>query len=964
MSDDSPDLQFHDVTPVDLSADVSVLAVGAAHGAVLTPDGEIQEISKKDAGALLKDAPLLVCHAAFTARRLGANTPQRRSTLFDVLELFAFVRPAQFCLPTPRGLAEALTLTRPVTLDDEALIILEAAQTLITELEHGGLKDPAREIALATSMGRAGWAWAGAVLEALGESTRKTASLGFDVWHSLNEWEEFAPQGQSDSATITAEESRTRLSALLAASDSHRPAEARPAQSDYAALAADAFAPAVRDGQPHMVLAEAGTGIGKTLGYIAPASVWADKNGPGTWISTYTKNLQRQIDQELDRLYPNPPTKAKKALLRKGRENYVCLLNFQAAVNRRDPIEMGLVARWIGATRDGDMVGGDFPAWLSALFPRRSLGQVVSGTGLMSLGLTDRRGECIYAACTHYRKCFIEKAVRRARRADIVVANHALVMMQAATDYVRDDHAHSTSDRPTKEDDGIAPLGPTRYIFDEGHHLFDAADSAFSSHLSGLECAELRRWLRGPEERRQRGRGLRERLEDVLDETAEGDDALMAALKAARYLPASGWTTRLSDGHPDGPTETFLALVHQHVTARDGQDSRTSYDQEASPWPPLPEMLEAAQNLDAALGDIAQPLKTLARLLRRQLDEEAKTLESSTRARIEAMARGLERRAILMLPAWQNMLRDLQTGPQDGFVDWLRVERAFGRLFDVGMHRHWIDPTLPFARAVLEPAHGVVITSATLRDDADMDTMHAMDDDTADAATWENAEMRTGAAHMPVPPLRRSFESPFDYAAQTRVIVVTDVPRDNGQAVASAYRELFRASGGGALGIFTAIARLRNVYERIAADMDDAGLPLYAQHMDAMDTGTLVDIFRSDLHACLLGTDAVRDGVDVPGQSLRLIVFDRVPWPRPNILHKARRDHFGGRHYDDMITRLRLKQAFGRLVRRSSDRGVFVMLDSRTPSRLLSALPTGVTIDRCGLADAIALTQDFLKPGS
>ena len=55
-----------------------------------------------------------------------------------------------------------------------------------------------------------------------------------------------------------------------------------------------------------------------------------------------------------------------------------------------------------------------------------------------------------------------------------------------------------------------------------------------------------------------------------------------------------------------------------------------------------------------------------------------------------------------------------------------------------------------------------------------------------------------------------------------------------------------------------------------------------------MDTATLVDIFRAEEHSCLLGTDAVRDGVDVPGRSLRLIVFDRVPWPRPDILHRAR----------------------------------------------------------------------------
>ncbi|MBT6985525.1 MAG: ATP-dependent DNA helicase, partial [Rhodospirillaceae bacterium] len=140
----------------------------------------------------------------------------------------------------------------------------------------------------------------------------------------------------------------------------------------------------------------------------------------------------------------------------------------------------------------------------------------------------------------------------------------------------------------------------------------------------------------------------------------------------------------------------------------------------------------------------------------------------------------------------------------------------------------------------------------------------------------------------------------------------------------------------------------------------ESGIPLLAQHVDAMDTGTLVDIFRAEENTCLLGTDAVRDGVDVPGRSLRLIVFDRVPWPRPDILHRARKQNFG-KGYDDMIARLRLKQAYGRLLRRAEDKGVFVMLDGMLPTRLTTAFPDGVEIQRLGLAEAIEQTREFLR---
>jgi ATP-dependent DNA helicase DinG len=96
---------------------------------------------------------------------------------------------------------------------------------------------------------------------------------------------------------------------------------------------------------------------------------------------------------------------------------------------------------------------------------------------------------------------------------------------------------------------------------------------------------------------------------------------------------------------------------------------------------------------------------------------------------------------------------------------------------------------------------------------------------------------------------------------------------------------------------------------------------------------------------------------------LRLVVFEKVPWARPDILHRERRTHLSDgdtRAYDERIARLRLRQAFGRLIRRADDRGVFVLLDRQTPSRLLSCFPAGVAVRRVGLAEAVAETAEFL----
>ncbi len=146
--------------------------------------------------------------------------------------------------------------------------------------------------------------------------------------------------------------------------------------------------------------------------------------------------------------------------------------------------------------------------------------------------------------------------------------------------------------------------------------------------------------------------------------------------------------------------------------------------------------------------------------------------------------------------------------------------------------------------------------------------------------------------------------------------------------------------------------------------MAQAGLALYAQHVDPMDTGTLVDMFRAERDACLLGTDAVRDGIDVPGASLRLIVLDRVPWPPPSILHRARRQAFGGNAYQDMLVRLKLRQAFGRLIRQHDDRGVFVVLDSRLATRFCTAFPPDIDIVRTGLVEALDQVKNFIGPCS
>ncbi|OUJ00370.1 ATP-dependent DNA helicase [Acetobacter sp. DsW_54] len=954
---------------------------------LLTEDGELLSLSAAEVRERLHAMPCpLVVHAPALARKLDLPPTGQPSPWLDLLELFTFVYPARPVAPTPRGLALALGLDEQNIDRAEADLLPNLLSILLGELARQARSGQIELLAAFTvRLGQAGWIWTGTVAETIDLHSRLTnngrlaeeATQPADalrVWRHLPKWEENAQRPPPASHPISPAEARERLVNILGSD-----AEVRSGQADFASVSTEAFAPRTMRGDPAIVLAEAGTGTGKTLGYIAPASLWAERNDGAVWLSTYTRHLQRQIEQETKRLYPDPTTHRQKVVLRKGRENYLCLLNMEEAVNSAASrpagitIALCMLARWALATADGDLFGGDLPGWFGDLFGHGNLA-----------GVADRRGECIHGACAHYQRCFVEHSIRRAHDAALVIANHALVMTQAA--YAQ---AGMSDDDEAGEQGNI----PTRYVFDEGHHLADAADSAFSAELSGLETAELRRWLLGAEGRRSRARGLKRRLDDLVVGHPKLENPLDAALLAATALPAPGWSTRLAPeaantppppepmelntlfppeppaDQPimENPTEAFLRLLRQQAMARAAEGGKQSIHtaMECDLHPLVPDMAEAGQQLARALSRIVEPLRTLSKRLQARLEEDADTLDTTTRGRIEAMTRALRRRAISRLDAWITMLTALDQPPEPGstpaHIHFIRLERRDKQRMneqDVGLYRHWLDPTIPFAGIMAMPAQGMLMTSATLRDQQGGGT----ESDEAETA-WEAAEARTGANHFPSPALRASLASPFDYARQTRAFIVTDVDNNSLVDLSAAFRTLFQSSGGGGLGLFTAISRLRGVYDRIAPTLEEEGLPIYAQHVDAMDNNTLVDIFRTEEHACLLGTDAMRDGVDVPGNALRLVVFERVPWPRPDILHRERRIHLSGgdpKGFDDRIARLRLRQAFGRLIRRQSDRGVFVLLDRRTPTRLLSAFPNGVAVERCGLAQTARQITAFL----
>ena len=173
--------------------------------------------------------------------------------------------------------------------------------------------------------------------------------------------------------------------------------------------------------------------------------------------------------------------------------------------------------------------------------------------------------------------------------------------------------------------------------------------------------------------------------------------------------------------------------------------------------------------------------------------------------------------------------------------------------------------------------------------------------------------------------------------------------------------QLMQASGGGALGLFTAITRLKNIYQTLAPDLAKTNIPLYAQHIDAMNLNTLIQIFRAEPNSCLLGTDALRDGIDVPGEALRLIIFDRVPMAKTKYALQSTKPKIRTRNMDQPTnpheTTPSLRQTHPP---RNRQRNIH-NTRQQTTNKTNNSIPKTTPIIRCGLAEAIKETREFFK---
>lgn len=661
--------------------------------------------------------------------------------------------------------------------------------------------------------------------------------------------------------------------------------EPRPQQLDMALRAADAFS----DGHPLVV--EAGTGTGKSLAYLVPAAMWALANDGRVVVSTYTKALQGQLLHADLPLLPRAGLAARYAVLL-GRNNYVCKrrlgLALEDADEGDDRAAVQAIADWERATADG--ARGDLPFPIEADVWER----VESDTDLT-----------LRLRCEHYTKCWFYEARRRAGAAHLLVVNHALLLADLAM-----------------KAEGARGLLPTfhRVVLDEAHHLEDAATGATSARLSGRAVERALFGLLGTRKRR----GALHRLEELAGKT-KGLDPEALGLLPARVAVAEAAASQLRQSARDA-----MVAVAGDVIGPEGHPARitpSSADEPAWRDGARPRLEALVTQIEEAVGVLDAALQPF---------DEATVDPTHAQALLDV------RRARRRLGEHASTARAFVNAGTDA-CRWVEIAGPRARLGDGAIVSAPVDVGPRLRQILWGPFPGVVATSATIA--------------VAGRFDWwlRRSGLLTGAPEPtedgPVVALDAGptvdsavLPSPFDHARQAMLGLPNDLPEPDDpawlRAVAHATADAVRTSDGGAFVLCTSYRLVDALAAALRADnpartvlaQGEAGVPV------------LLDRFRDDRRAVLVGTDAFWEGVSVKGEGLRLIVIPRLPFRVPTEpLRLARLERIAANGGDPFRSQslpeatIKLKQGYGRLIRHREDRGVVVILDRRVHARQYGA---------------------------
>ena len=636
------------------------------------------------------------------------------------------------------------------------------------------------------------------------------------------------------------------------------------------------------------LLIEAGTGTGKSMAYLVPTAMWAIQNKTRVVISTNTINLQDQlINKDIPDLRRALGVDLR-AVVVKGRGNYLC------------PRRMESMRRHGPQNADEMRVFSKILVWTqsSETGDRVELNLSSPSEREIWTRLSAEDDGCTTETCLQRTggACPFFRVRQASQSAHILIVNHALLLADIAT--------------------GSRVLPEYHYlVVDEAHHMEEATTSAlgFSTNQPALE--QMLRELGGAN-----SGGLGRLME-----------ALQGALMPSDYASLNNLVNQASDQafhFQDSIREFFSAIDTFLMEQRDGKPVGAYAHQERIL--PATRKVPAWLEVEVAWEDVERPLKSLLENLTHILMGLGEIQDELNEDAQEAISylNGLYRRMAELMQALTGMVFQ----PDADTIYWAEISSG-GKRIALNTAPLHIGPLMQ--KHLWNEKSVVIMTSATLTTTGEFDYIRGR------LNAQEAYDMTLG--------------SPFDYENAAMLYIANDIPEPsdrNGhqRALEQGILNLAQATGGRLLVLFTSYDQLKRTGQSIQSLLSRANIRLYEQG-DGASPHALVENFRADDRAVLLGTRSFWEGVDLPGDDLQAIVIAKLPFDVPSDPIVAARsetfeDPFSEYSLPEAI--LRFRQGFGRLIRTQSDRGIVAILDRRVMTKrygklFLNSLPSCTT---------------------
>ena len=640
------------------------------------------------------------------------------------------------------------------------------------------------------------------------------------------------------------------------------------------------------------LMVEAGTGVGKSLAYLLPALMYASMNNQRVVVSTNTINLQEQL------LNKDVPSLIE--ALSQVDETSAQDVKFTQLKGRTNYLCM---RRW-DHLRSSDSLSTDEARLLAKIMVWL---RTTSTGDRTELNLGHRSSAAPWERlsaqgafdCQASRgPCFLRAAREKAAESHLVIVNHALLLSDLTS--------------------GGSLIPPHDIlIVDEAHHLeeeatrhlgFEVRQSSIDEHLQSLSGD---RGLLNGAIVAFRGSSVAATRRNAVQSVVDDATAMLPRVRESVARMFASLAEQVDGQDSDGH--------------RPGEDFRITSGTRAQPgWSQLEIQWE---NADVALSELGGALSKLTVSLEGLEDAGLIGYESLVMELAGAQNANAELRG---------MLSEFIPQPRPDEIYW--VARA-GRAGDLALHAAPIHVGETLDELLYSKKRCVILTSATLSANDSFDHLRQQ------TGFTDADEILLG--------------SPFDYPRSALLCVPDDMPDPRSPAYQAAVEQAITDAattvGGRTMALFTSHASLQAASTAIRGDLQARGLNVLAQGIDGTPP-QLVRRFLEDPTSVLLGTASFWEGVDLPGESLKVLLVTRLPFSVPTEPVFAARselyeDPFNGFAVPQAI--LRLRQGFGRLIRTKTDRGVAVILDQRIVSRrygkaFLNSLPP-MTTRTCSL---------------